>query len=226
VPDLTSAECVHCEDGLRYIVLILACALPVGAQALGNGQTKDGIVVKALEMLAPARPGPLTERERLHHYLVNTYGWIPAVSAAASSGIAQWDNSPPEWGQGAAGYGRRVAHRLAFIAVRNSWTYGVATLLHEDTRYFASSKTGVRARVLHALISPARARRRSGRESISISGLSGIIAAGAISRVWSPPSWQGMDHIGISIGLTYAGTAGFNVLREFAPDIIRAVRRR
>ncbi len=204
--------------------MFLACALPAAAQPIRNGQKEDGIVVKALGLFAPADAGPINQGERFPHYLLSTYGFVPAFSASAVSGITQWEDSPGEWGQGAAGYGRRVANKMAFTAVRNTWTYGASTLLHEDTRYFASGKTGVRARVLHALISPALARRPDGRESISISGLSGIVAASAISRAWSPPSWQGLDHVGISIGLTYAGTAGFNVFREFVPDIVRALR--
>ncbi len=183
-------------------------------------------MVRALELVAPAQPGPITERERLRHYLLYTFGPVPVISAAASSGFSQWENSPPEWGQGGAGYGKRVANNLAYKAVRNTLSYAASMALHEDNRYFASGKTGIPARVLHALISPAVARRRSGRDSVSISSLSAIVGASAISRAWSPPSWQGANNIGISIGLTYAGTAGLNIFREFVPDLIGALRGR
>jgi hypothetical protein len=197
------------------------------AQTAPNGeQPRDGIVVKALELLAPATPGPITERERFHRYLLSTYGYAPAIAAAASSGIRQWLDSPPEWGQGAAGYGKRVGNNLAYRAVRNTLSFGAATALHEDNRYFASGKQAVAARLLHALISPVVAHREGGRDSVSISSLTGIVGASLISRAWAPPSRQGAGDVGVSIGLSYAGTAGLNVFREFVPDLVRVLRGR
>src|SRR5262249_52971230 len=155
-----------------------------------------------------------------------TFGYVPVISAVSSAGFSQWIDSPPEWGQGGAAYARRVSNNLAFNAVRNTLAYGTSIPFHEDNRYFASRKQTVGGRVLHALISPVVARHADGREGFSVSSATGIVGATLISRTWSPPSWQGGANIGASIGLTYAGTAGLNVVREFVPDLIQWLRGR
>ncbi len=212
---------------MTKIILFLTTISLAAAQSAQSGErSRDGIVVRGLELLAPSQPGPITEHERFHRYLLSTYGYAPALAAAASSGITQWLDSPPEWGRGASGYGKRVGNNLAYRAVRNTLSYGTSVALQEDNRYFASGKRGIPARLLHALISPVVARRRSGRDSVSVSSITGIVGASLISRAWAPPTRQGADRVGISIGLTCAGTAGLNLFREFVPDLVRALRNR
>src|SRR5713226_426034 len=179
------------------------------------GQSVD----RLLGVLAPAEQTPLTARQQFHDFAMSTVGPVQIFSAAASAGISQWIDSPPEWRQGGSGYARRLGNNLAFNGVRTTLTYGFAASLHEDNRYFGSGRSGFGSRLLYALTSPAIARKDGGNRTVSISSLAGIVGASAISRAWSPPSWQGVDNIGRSIGLTYLGMAGFNVAREFVPDI-------
>ena len=49
----------------------------------------------------------------------------------------------------------------------------------------------------------------------------GIAGASLISRAWSPVSWQTPSGTARSMGISIAGTAGFNLAREFLPDIVR-----
>jgi hypothetical protein len=184
----------------------------------------DGLAVRSLRLFAPSQPTPLTQKERLKLFFARTAGLNPIVASAAGSGFSQWLDSPPEWGQGAEGYGKRVAHRLAFGAVRNGIAYAASAVFEEDTRYFASGKTTAQGRIAYALLSPVTARRGEKR-TVSVAGVGGIVGAALISRAWSPESWRSASDVGACIGLTYAGTAGFNVFREFVPTLIRVIRR-
>ena len=156
----------------------------------GMAQPASHLMSQAIEWLSPAQSTPLTAAQRWHDYWVATIGPGTVLSEAVSAGFGQWENSPPEWGQGGSGYGDRVANELAYNAVRTTLTYGTSELFHEDNRYFASGKRTVAGRVSYALASPVTARRRSGRRSISISGVTGIAGVSLISRAWSPASWK------------------------------------
>jgi hypothetical protein len=54
----------------------------------------------------------------------------------------------------------------------------------------------------------------------SVSAVSGVIAAAGVSSIWGPSSFKGIGNISENAGLSFATTAGFNVIREFLPDIL------
>src|SRR5262249_26624349 len=134
-------------------------------------------------------------------------------------------NSPPEWGQGAAGYGRRLANNLAYNVARNTITYGLSSATHEDTRYFASGKVANRSRIAHALQSPVMARHEDGRDSFSFSNTAGIVGAKLMALTWAPPSWRTPGSVATGMAWSYGGTAALNLVREYVPDLIRRIRK-
>ena len=81
---------------------------------------------------------PLTLAERARIYTSATVGVGSLLSSAASAAIDQWRDVPPEWGHGAAGYGRRFGYGLAGDAASHAIQFGVSALRHEDTRLLAS----------------------------------------------------------------------------------------
>lgn len=187
--------------------------------------TSDGIVIKALTLLEPPPPQPETPKQRFRDYVMDTIGPYPIFGEAFSAALGQWRNSPREWGQGWGGYGKRMANNMAYNGIRNTVSYGLAEVFHEDNRYFRSNKSTVKGRVLDALASPATARHPDGHRSVSISSIAGIGAAAGLSMTWAPPSWQGWGNFAYSASTTYAATAGLNVVREFVPDLIRKLRK-
>jgi hypothetical protein len=174
-----------------------------------------------LEMVGPV---PATEKphvERFGEFVLDTVGPVPLVGEAAGAGIGQWMNSPPEWGQGWAAFGKRYASNLAYNAVRQTVSYAGSMALREDTRYFASSRRGFWPRTKHALVSTFTARTMDGHDRFSVSNTASVVAAAGVSSIWGPDSWKGPGNIAIEAGLSFASTAAFNVVREFLPDIFR-----
>ena len=195
-----------------------------GTPAAGN--QNDSLVVKALHVLEPPPPTPLTAKEAFDQYLLNSIGPFPDLGEAASAGISQLVNSPEEWGQGARGYFKRFGNNVAYNVVRNTLTYGVSIPTHEDTRYFASGKSNAGGRVVHALLSPVTARRQDGRDTFSYSNTAGIVGANVVALAWAPPSWRTPGSFATGVVWSYAGTAALNLVREYVPDMIRHFRRR
>src|SRR5947209_431537 len=76
--------------------------------------TDDSFVVKVLRLAEPAPYTRLSAKEKFEQYVQASIGPAPDLGEAASAGISQLADSPSEWGQGAAGYGRRLANNVAY----------------------------------------------------------------------------------------------------------------
>jgi hypothetical protein len=192
---------------------------------LAVAQTPPGLSDKLVDYLGPAEPSTLTPEQRFQEFMLNTVGPIPLIGEGLGAGYLQRVNSPPEWGQGWDGYAKRYESNLGYNAVRQTITYGVASAFHEDYRYFASVDHGAWRRVRHALISTFTARYPDGRDGFSASSVASVLGATGLSSLWGPRSWQTIGYMTENAGLTFASTAGFNVIREFLPNILGRPRK-
>lgn len=197
----------------------LAPAFAYQAAASAAAHHEDTID-KVLGMVGPAEPGRLTEKKRFQLYVVRTAGPVPLLGEALGAGISQWENSPKEWGQGWGAYGERYGSNLAYNAVRQTISYGTSIVFREDNRYFASHKHGFWARTGYAVLSTVTARHPDGRQTFSVSSVTGVLGASAISSIWGPRSRKGIENIGSNASISFAATAGFNIVREFLPDLL------
>jgi hypothetical protein len=174
---------------------------------------------------AEAKFKPQTRKQRLHAYLLTLAGPATLVTEGGAAGLSQAINSPWQWGQGAAGYGKRFANDLAYNGVRCSLTHIGSILLNEDDRYFTSEEKGAWPRLRHAIASVFTAHKSDGRTVFATSSVVGIAGASLISRAWSPENWQTPNGIARSTAISIAGAAGFNVAREFLPDIVHRLHK-
>lgn len=153
-------------------------------------------------------------------YFKHAYGVGGIVKSAASAGIAHVENTPSEWGQGAVGFGRRFASAFGFHIIKKSIELPVAKLHHEEYGYHPSNKEGAKARLVYALTSVVITHKRTtGARTVNAGELSGDIGAGLLSRLWQPASTRGFALGFTSAGTTLAIDAGYNVVREFWPEI-------
>ncbi len=166
---------------------------------------------------------PLTPRQRTQIYLhtmINPFGFI---KAGMSAGIDQWTDNPEEWRQGASAYGKRYANILGQYSIQRTFTFALSAGLQEDNRYFNSGKSGFWPRTKYALESGILARHNDGSRHISISQLGGVAAGAFLSRTWLPPSQSSAGDAAVSFGITMGGNIGFGVVKEFLPDLGRAI---
>lgn len=199
-----------------------AVAAPAPAAA---APAPNGVVDKILSLVGPADPAPLTPKQNFELYLLNTAGPVPLAGEAVGAAYGQLTNRPSEYGQGWAAFGKRYGANLAYNATRQTISYGMSLALREDTRYFASRAQGVWPRTRHAIVSTFTARRPDGQQTFSFAGVAGVAGACTISSIWGPGSWKGADNIASNAGISFAATAGLNVVREFLPDIFHRPRK-
>jgi hypothetical protein len=169
---------------------------------------------------------PLTQSDRNLMYGKSLINPILYFKAGLSGAIDQANDKPHEWEQGAAGYGRRVANIAAQYGIQRTVTFGIASLMHEDNRYFGSGKKGFWPRTGYAISSSVLARHDNGKRYPSVSLIGGFAAAAFISRSWQPPS----THSAADGATSFGYSMGYNVLactmKEFLPDLLRPLKKR
>jgi len=227
-----------CFSGLCTLILLLAPQLTAQTQnqtqnaSVGNvGPIDRGTdyLFNYLNMAGTRKASefqPLTQKERTHLYLKTLANPLGYGKAAFSAGIDQWKDKPEEWEQGASGYGKRFANIVGQYTIQRSATYGLASILHEDNRYFNSGKKGFWPRTGYALASAVLARRDDGSRTISISQLGGVAAGAFMARLWLPPSQKSAADGAVSFAITMGNNAAFSVAKEFLPDLGRAMAKK
>ncbi len=213
-------------------ILLTSCLLAGGLTCFGETPDPPAAADPAPVVEAPApRPNsaplvyiPMTQSERARYYVKSMFSLESFVRSGVGAGLRQWTNSPPEWGQGADGYARRFAHSFGENMVRQTITYGIASGLDEDNRYFRSERTGFAPRTMYAVESTFLARRSDGTRKVSYSRIIGLVATAFISRTWQPPSLRGPEHAMGSLGTAVGSEVGFNIAREFLPTLLHRHR--
>lgn len=151
-------------------------------------------------------------------YFQHAFGIASYKRAAISTVLAEITNNPREWGRTWDGAGKRFASAYGRHLISTSVRYSVATLRHEDARYFPSAETAFKGRLKHALLGTVRARHEdTGASMFALGRVSGAYAGGFVSRTWMPDRFHTFSS-GIRSGTMSLGLdAAMNVMREFWP---------
>jgi hypothetical protein len=197
-------------------VLLLPLASAQSVPSPGDSASAAGLAAPGAQPVKPAvyvLPGA---KARVHNYLFDTFGPYPIVGAAVAAGINQAYKTPPEWGQGAAGYGRRFGSDFGIAAVTTSTRYALATAFHEDTLYYRCECKGVLPRLRHAVIATFTS--RSGEDGHRVFSFPALVApyAGTMTAVyaWYPDRFDARD--GFRMGnYSLLAYMGGNVALEF-----------
>jgi hypothetical protein len=200
-------------------LLVLGAAISANVALAGDGQENDAPT--AVSSPRPRGFAPMTRGERFRNYLDRVAGPQPFITAVATAGISQAEDTPKEWGGGAEGYGKRIGDAYAQHFIRGTMEYGVSATLHEDNRYFVSGQTGFFRRTKYAVVCTLLARHDNGDQSFSFSRIGSAAGAAFISRAWQPRSTTGAGDGAVSFGISVASDIGFNVFREFWPGLRR-----
>ncbi len=157
-----------------------------------------------------------TEKMKVNNYAFDAFGPYPITGAAFAAGINQWTNSPPEWGQGVEGFGKRFGSNFAIAAIGTTTRYGLAEAFREDTLYYRCECIGPFPRLRHAVISTLTARR--GQDGHRVFSFPALVApyAGSMIAVygWYPNRFGAKDafRMGNYSLLSYVGG---NIALEF-----------
>jgi len=181
--------------------------------------------VTGLAVTPESSYSPLTGNERWKLYFKMNYLSVGSYFAPVFTALLldQATGSPPQWGGGFPGLGRRVASRVGNAIVLGTFQAPVAFALHEDVRYITTRRHGFMRRAAHAALYTFLTYNSQGRPTLNIASLSAYYVSTAASTAWLPGPHNlagytfsnGTEQIGLS--------ASLNVVQEFWPEIRRYV---
>jgi hypothetical protein len=183
-----------------------------------------GIIPNYRAVSANTQLPPLTFKGSLWLATQDTFDYSDFLFVGGLAGIAMASDSQPSFGQGAEGFGKYYWHLFVDGAIENYMTEAIVpTLTREDPRYYTLGKGGFFKRTGYAVSRLFVTRTNSGGSTFNLSEIVGAGAAAGIGNTYYPPQYnpwvKTYQRWGTQVGLDGA----FNALKEFWPDIDRAV---
>ncbi len=206
----------HIVFSLFVLTCLATLLMPVTAQSLSDTGAPSGTsanIASTLPDMPYSRP---TEATKIKNYVFDAFGPYPIVGGAFAAGLSQVNNTPPEWKQGASGYGKRFGSSLGIAAVGTTTRYGLSAIFKEDTLYYRCDCRGVFPRLSHAILSTLTARR--GEDGHRVFSFPALVApyAGTMTAVygWYPDRYGPKDAFRMG-NYSMLGYIGQNVALEF-----------
>jgi hypothetical protein len=165
---------------------------------------------------------PLTHGEKFHLFTKSAFDPVEFGLVGLQAGISQAEDEFPEYGQGAAGYGKRYGAAFADEVSSGFFSnYFYPVLLKEDPRYFRLGRGSAMHRIEYSVAQEFICRTDSGNRSFGWSNTLGAFTAGGISNIYYPQGDRGfgltMSRAGIAM---FYGSLG-GLVDEFYPDFDR-----
>src|SRR3989454_9759448 len=155
-------------------------------------------------------------------FVQDTIDPVTFLGAGFDAGIDQAQNSDPTFGQGAAGYGKRFGADFAGEASSTFFKdFAFPSLFSEDPRYYRLVHSSGGRRLFHSGRHLFVAHRGNGQRMFNFLEWLGKTSAVALSNTFHPGNQRGFAPAAERVGWSVLTDAGFDVLREFWPEISR-----
>lgn len=174
---------------------------------------------------SPKNDRRMTLGERLHIYEHSITNFDSILGPAFGAAVNQAKNEPPEWGQGAQGFGDRFASGYGRMLIGRTIRFGVAAMDHEDPRFHYSNESGFSRRARYATIHYFFVHTDAGTPIPAFSRFAGAYGASFIANEWYPESRANTSHALLRGTTAISSGLAWNVFREFWPDIKNAMHR-
>jgi hypothetical protein len=151
-----------------------------------------------------------------------TYPFIGALAA-----IDQANTAPKSWGQGWGAYGKRYGASFADNGIGTYMTTAILpSMLHEDPRYYQFGKGTIPHRTFYSLGRLFVTRTDSGHSRFNYSEILGNAAAAGLSNIYHAPEDRTLTRNLGTYGMLDMWDGVSNLMKEFWPDIRRAISRK
>lgn len=212
--------------GKALLLAVAAVFAALSPLAKAQAATNSGASSSSADALPSSPSATLTQRDltyirptnktKLRNYIFDAFGPYPIFGAAFASGINQAYHTPPEWEEGASGYGKRFGSDFGIAAVSTTTRYALAAAFREDTLYYRCECKGIFPRLGHAVISTVTARR--GEDGHRVFSFPALMApyAGTMTAVygWYPDRYSAKDAFRMG-NYSMLGFVGGNLAMEF-----------
>lgn len=147
---------------------------------------------------------------------------VTFVGAAFNAGVDEAEDTDPSFGHDAAGYSKRFAAEYVDNASSEFFKdFAYPSIFSEDPRYYRLGRGGVKMRIAHALEHAVLAHKEDGSYMFNFSEWLGTTSAVALGDLYHPDNKPGVGPAAKNVGFAVAQDMGYDVLREFWPEIAR-----
>jgi len=166
-----------------------------------------------------------TTQERLRFFEESTFTPLALAGPVTGAALSQWvTNSPPEWGQGFPGYGRRVWSGFSRQVIANTLGLGVSVVDREDPRHYQTGRRGIWKRGLDAAGETFVSHKLGGSYMPDYSRFIGCYGAAFIANAWYPARESNTKGALYRGSTALASNMVWQLFEEFWPDVRRKLR--
>lgn len=163
--------------------------------------------------------------EKFDLFASNSFEPVTFVGAGFNSAIAQAENSDPSFGQTMAGYGKRYGAALTDTISSDFFhTFAFPSLFRQDPRYYRLLEGSAGQRFRHAIFHVFVAHSDSGKKMFNFSEWAGTVSSVALANTYHSGNKRGLGPAARRAGISISSDTGFDLLREFWPEIVRKMR--
>jgi hypothetical protein len=179
-----------------------------------------GIVPNFRSVSVDEKLPPLSAHEKFKLTMDDSFDYSSFIYVGILAGIAQVENSYPEFHHGAPAFARYYWHDFADTADGNLMTeFLVPVATREDPRYYTLGHGGILKRTGYAITRLAVTRTDSGGRAFNFSEIVGNGAAAGISNLYYPSQERTWTKTG-QRWVTQVGLDGAsNFIKEIWPDV-------
>jgi hypothetical protein len=147
---------------------------------------------------------------------------VTFLEAGFQAGLDHGEDSDYSYGQGAEGYGRRYGAEYAGEATSRFFgDFLYPAIFSEDPRYYRLAHGSVGKRFLHAMGHAVVAHNDNGHLMFNFAEWLGTSSSVVLANTYHPDNQRGFTPAAESVISNILQDAGFDVLREFWPEISR-----
>lgn len=169
--------------------------------------------------------GPLNRWQKFKLAANNSVSLATISSALVASAYGQAINSPAGYHQGGEGYAKRFGADMARSASANLFgTFLIASMLHEDPRFYVRRHLSFKESVKYAAVRIAVTRSDRGARVVNFDGLLGPLAGEGLANTYYPEGNRGVSSTFIRYGSDLGWKFGGHLLRQYWPSINRRLR--
>jgi hypothetical protein len=180
-------------------------------RSVGTPHYKPGAALCTLEV-----------KDKFILFVADTFDPVTFLISGFNAGIGQAENTDPSYGQGAAGYAKRFGANMAGQAASGFFKdFAYPTIFAEDPRYYRLGEGSGQRRFFHAVEHVYLARGENGSRMPNISEWLGTTSAVLLGNTYHPDNRRGFTNTAQRVGSGVASDIGYDVLREFWPEIAR-----
>lgn len=174
-----------------------------------------------------ANEDPLTVHEKYVLSYHQMFDFSAHVGNLLQSAISQAANGQPHYGQGWGAFGERLAASEGDQITSCLFIYGVLpSALHDDPRYFRRGQGSIGSRIWYAASRTIVTRKDSGEPTFNVPQTLGQLIQQGISTSYYPAQDRTASGVFTQWGVNLAYNSGYNMLREFMPDLGQYLARR